>query len=209
MTFRLVKIDTSRADHKESFPGTTYYLQETELTGKQNEAFQKAALSHGIFTSDHRTSLPTGIVEPNVPISRGSAPSEWNQTVWYANALSLIDSNFDYRLPTRAEWKFACKSGYEQRCDINQANAFGFTGMHDSRRPDAEAIDERWGENGRSRVLMGYWSNNWRCHEGETKPDCPCDYWTVCNPDGDDSLNEVITVRFVLVPKKFADSTSE
>ena len=23
---------------------------------------------------------------------------------------------------------------------------------------------------GKSRVLMGYWSNNWRCHEGETKP---------------------------------------
>jgi len=209
MTFQLVRVDTSRPDHKESFPEKPYYLQLTELTSKQNEAFQRTAEERGVFEPGPRRSVATQLVQPYVAMHRGQPPSEWSEAFWYAKALSLLDSDFDYRLPSRAEWTFACMSGYEQRCDGDTPNAFGFTGMHDSHRGDAEAIDERWGERGKSRVLMGYWSNNWRCHEGETKPDCPCEYWTVCAPDGDDSLNEVITARFVLMPKKIVEGTGK
>lgn len=209
MTFQLVRVDSSRPDHKESFPEKPYYLQLTALTGEQNEAFQRAAAERGVFETAPRRSVATPLVQPYVAMHRGQSPSEWSEAYWYAQALSLLDSDFDYRLPSRTEWTFACMSGYEQRCVVDKRNAYGFTGMHDSHRGDAEAIDESWGESGESRVLMGYWSNNWRCHEGETKPDCPCEYWTVCAPDGDDSLNEVITARFVLMPKKIAEGSGK
>lgn len=207
MTFCLVTVDTSRPDHTDDFPQRAYYLQETELSGRHNDAFQKAALKGGIYTMDSRRSLPTPLVQPYASIPRGAMPSEWSHTVWYANALSLLDEEFEYRLPTRAEWTFACMSGYEQRCDANQPNAFGCQGMHTDGR-DAEAIDERWDEGGRSAVVMGYWKSHWGVHVGETRPDCPCERWTVCNPDADDSLNELITARYVLLPKN-GDAASE
>lgn len=202
MTFSLVAVDTSRPDHVDSFPQAPYYIQQTVLTGEQNDAFQKAAVIGGVYGTDPRRSLPTPLVQPYVSLPRGSSPSEWSHCSWYARALSLLDPDYDYRLPTRAEWTFACMSGYEQRCDGKPANAFGCTGMLDQNGPDAEAVDERFGERGQSAVLMGYWKNNWGVHNDRVKPDCPCEHWTICNPDGDDSLNERITARFVLIPRQ-------
>ena len=193
MTFRLVTIDTSRPDHEDSFPNTSYYLQETELTGAQDNAFHKAADGRGIF-------------ESIAPRYRGTFPSEWREALRYAVALSMLDAEYDYRLPSRSQWTFACMSGYEQRCDANEPNAFGFTGMLSTSRGDAEAIDELFVRNGHGfGVLMGYWKNNWHEHDGKTKPDCPCEYWTACNRDADDSLNELITARFVLIPKEIIE----
>ena len=197
MTFRLVTIVPSRPDHKDSFPKKSYYLQETELTGTQDDAFHKAADGSGIF-------------ESIAPRYRGEFPSEWREAIQYALALSRFDAEYDYRLPSRSQWTFACMSGYEQRCNANEPNAHGFTGMLSTSRGDAEAIDELFVRNGHKLgVLMGYWKNNWHEHDGKTKPDCPCEYWTACNRDGDDSLNELITARFVLIPKKVVEVTDK
>lgn len=197
MTFRLVTVDPSRPEHKDSFPKSSYYLQETELTGEQHDAFRKAADGRGIF-------------ESIAPGYRGTFPSEWREALRYAVALSMLDAEFDYRLPSRSQWTFACMSGYEQRCDTKEPNAFGFTGMLSTSRGDAEAIDEVFVQDGHTfGVLMGYWKNNWHEHDGETKPECPCEYWTACNRDADDSLNELITARFVLIPKEVREAAGE
>lgn len=209
MTFSLVTIDPSRPDHQAEFPQQTYYIQTTVLTGSQMDAFNKAAVLGGVYGTDPRRSLPTPLVQPYVPLPRGNSPSEWSECFWYARALCVLDPDFDYRLPTREEWTFTCKSGYEQRCDGDTENAFGCTGLLDPNGPDAEAVNERWGENGQSAVLMGYWTNNWGVHNDRAKPDCPCEHWTICNPDGDDSLNELITARFVLMPKQTVPATDQ
>ncbi|MDB4614279.1 hypothetical protein OAH18_01180 [bacterium] len=189
MTFRLVTIDASGSGHDDSFPEESYYLQETELTGAQHGAFRKAAKGR--------------VFESIAPRYTGSFPSEWREALRYAMALSKLDDEYDYRLPSRSQWTFACKSGYEQRCDASQPNAFGFTGMLSAGWGDAEAVDEVFVKDGYEYgVLMGYWKNNWHEHDGQSKPDCPCEYWTACNRDADDSMNELITARFVLIPKK-------
>lgn len=190
MTFRLVTIDKSRADHEESFPEQSYYLQETRLTGEQHAAFRTAAFGDGKYES----------IDWN---SSGGHPSEWREWHQYAEALSSFDSDYDYRLPSRSQWKFACMSGYEQSCNVDEPNANGFVGMLNSGRGFAEPVDELFVRDGHKfGVCMGYWKNNWHEHDGESKPICPCDYWTACNPDADDSLNEIIEGRFVLIPRQ-------
>ncbi len=198
MTFRLVEIDTSRPDQKVSFPKRSYYLQETELTGDQHTAFHKAAAGSGVF-------------ELIGPRYRGVFPSEWREAVHYAEALSRFDPKYDYGLPSRSQWTFACMGGYEQRCDKEKPNAYGIADMLDE---DCEAIDEMSIETVLEHdheygILMGRWKNNWGEHTGKPKPDCPCEYWARCNPDADDSLNELIVARFILIPKGFAPPDDE
>jgi len=185
MTFRLVTIDTSRPDHKDSFPKRSYYLQETELTGEQHYAFRKAAFSDGTYETINWH-------------SNNGFPSEWRPVFRYAEALSKFDTEYDYGVPSRSQWLFACMSGYEQRCDEDKPNAFAVVDMLDG---DVEPIDELTTWKGHEYgTLMGRWINNWGEHISRPKPDCPCEHWTLCNPDSDDGLNEIIVSRFILLP---------
>ena len=189
MTFRLVTIDSSLADHRDSFPARSYYLQKTTLTGEQHSAFRMAAFGEGTYETINWH-------------FNGGYPSEWREWYRYAQALSKFDTEYDYRLPSRSQWQFACRNGYEQRCDKAKPNVYGVEGLIDT-NGFAEAVDDLILHNGYEfAVLMGYWKDNWGEHSGEEKPDCPCEYWTACNPDADDSLNELITGRFVLIPNR-------
>ena len=196
MTFRLVTTDTSRAEHKDSFPQKSYYLQESRLTEAQHSAFRKAAFGDGTYETINWH-------------YNGGYPSEWREWYQYARALSKFDAEYDYNLPARSQWTFACMSGYDQSCDKTKPNAYGITGLIDT-NGFAEAVDELVIRNGHEfGVLMGYWSNNWGVHTGKTQPDCSCEYWTVCNPDADDSLNELINGRFILLPKGTVHATQD
>jgi len=189
MTFHLVIVDTSRDDHLASFPKQSFYIQESRLTGAQNMAFRKAALGDGTYAS-----IDWG--------SNAGHPSEWREWSRYAQALSKFDAEYDYSLPSRSQWTFACKSGYDQSCDKTKPNAYGILGMSDT-NGCAEPIDEMINRDGAEfAVLMGYWKDNWGEHRGETRPKCSCEYWTASNPDADDSLNEIISGRFIMAPKK-------
>ena len=88
MTFCLVEIDTSRADHKDSFPKASFYLQETELTWEQHRAFRKAAFGDGTYET----------INWNY---NSGYPSEWRDVFRYGEALSKFDTQYDYRLPRR------------------------------------------------------------------------------------------------------------
>lgn len=194
MTFRLVTIDTTRPDHKDSFPARSYYLQETDLTGEQHSAFREAAFGDGTFESIDW-------------YFNGGFPSEWSEVIRYASSLSNFDPQYDYGLPSRSQWSFACMNGYEQQCNEDQPNTLGFVGMLDG---DFDVIDEFHVQNGyKFGVLMGRWKNNWGEHNGKPKPDCPCEHWAACNRDADDSLNELIVARLILLPEGTARSKNK
>ncbi|MCA9139004.1 MAG: hypothetical protein KDB00_19665 [Planctomycetales bacterium] len=191
MTFRLVTIDTSRADHKGSFPKRSYYLQESRLTWAQHSAFRKAAFGDGTYetiTWHHNSGHPT----------------QWREWSEYAQTLSKFDAEYDYRIPSRSEWTFACMSGYVQSCDKTKPNVYGITGLIDT-KGSAEVVEDVI-DGSKLRVVMGHWVNNWGEHQDETKPKCSCEHWTACNPDADDSLDEIISGRFVLIPKQAVDT---
>ncbi|MFC1759347.1 hypothetical protein ACFL2H_11380 [Planctomycetota bacterium] len=174
MEFIRVDIEPKRDTAANAYiPAETYYLQQTELTGH------------------HIDRLREFLKENNIGPKGWIATSEWRDISNLAILMSECDPKFDYGLPSRSQWVFACMSGYEQRCDEDGPNALGFVDMLDN---DVEVIDELG-------ILMGQWINNWGEHTDKPKPDCPCEYWTLSDPDGDDSLSEIIRGRFVLLPE--------
>ncbi len=176
MRFLRVDIDPQLASEANDYvPHETYYLQQTELTGTHLQALREFAKQNRIG--------PKGYL--NIHTSQARDYSD------LAILMSEYDPKYDYGLPSKSQWIFACKSGYEQRCDEGGDNLYGFTDMLDG---DVEVTDEL-------AVLMGRWINNWGEHTGKPKPDCPCEHWTRCNPDADDSLDEIIVGRFTLLPE--------
>ncbi|MFO0913769.1 MAG: hypothetical protein U0795_12485 [Pirellulales bacterium] len=166
-----------------SVPGETYYLQQTEVTGEHLDRLREFAKDNDIGPKD----------------SLDIAISEWRDISNLAILMSKYDPKYDYGLPSRSQWVFACMSGYEQRCDEDRPNAYGIVDMLDG---DVEVIDEIG-------ILMGRWINNWGEHAGKPEPDCPCEHWTLCNPDADDSLNEIIVGRFILLPEGTVHTADE
>jgi hypothetical protein len=153
-----------------------YYIQETEISHLPHDKLRPFAKPENLG--------PNGWV--NIPMS------EWRDYSNLAELMSKSDPDYDYRLPTKSEWVFACMSGYEQRCEPDKRNAYGLIDMLDG---DVECVSE-------GGVLMGLWKENWPgIYDGHNMPTCPCKRWTICNPDADDDLNEIIVGRFVLVPE--------
>lgn len=187
MKFVRLEIDTDLdVESDPPVPTETYHIQKDEIS------------------SVHLRSLRAFVKSRNVEPKRRevhlmSWPCEWRDFSNLAAIMSEYDPDYDYGLPSRSQWIFACMSGYEQRCDENRPNAYGIVDMLDG---DVEVIDELG-------VLMGRWINNWGAHTGKPKPDCPCEHWTLCNPDADDSLNEIIVGRFILLPEGTVHTTDE
>jgi hypothetical protein len=182
MKFVRIAIDPNLHVHSDPpYPVETYYIQETEISGEHIDNLRAFA--------ETRNTGPSAYM--NIPTA------EWRDYSDLAELMSKYDPDFDYRLPTKSEWVFACMSGYEQRCirelkDESRANAYGLIDMLDG---DVECVSEIG-------VLMGLWKESWPgIYDGYEKPSCACKWWTICNPDADDSLNEIIVARFVLVPE--------
>lgn len=196
MTFCLVTVDSTRPEHEDSFPGTSYYLQETELAYEQFAAYRGLAAGNGPDRSSRLNNL--------------RFPTEWREVSNLATELSRYDPDYDYRLPTRAQWAFACKNGYDQTCPGGGAkstidstasvrpNKFGIDGFMNY---DAECADVPG-------LFLGKLDNWAGAYDGREKPTCRCDQFTTGNPDADDGLNELIVGRFVLVPRSLPSNAA-
>ena len=182
MEFARVEIDPNiDLQTDPPIPKQTFYIQKKQF-GEPLRLLRKIAKSRGLDSEEYRYLMH-------------SSPSEWRDYSLLGKWLSECDPNYDYRFPTKSEWVFACMSGYEQRCFSKEQaaqheNAFGLTGMLNGNVECLQKIG----------LLMGMWKENWPgIYDGHEKPDCPCQWWTICNPDGDDGLNELIIARYVLV----------
>ena len=184
MTFCLVTIDATRADHKASYPRQSYYLQQTEFTSKP---FQK-------YGEDTVTNWTDRV---NMQF-----PSQWQEFADLADGLSAADPDFDYRLPSQKQWAFACKNGYDQTCALTvggltpdstplRPNKYGIKGLVNHDLECGNVPGQCFGQR--------YW-HDW-LYSSEDVPECICDHVTTGHPDSDDSLDEVFAGRFVLIPK--------
>lgn len=186
MTFCLVEVDVEKWEHLPTYPTKSYYLQETELRHENHERFRQAAFGDGTYeTIDWHFN--------------SGFPGEWRQVFLYGKALSKFDAQYDYRLPTLQEYRFACRDGYDQICpDFEPThgspaettgeapNKFGIYGLNSG---DVECGD----------IPGLFFGRHGRPANTPSKPDCRCDWWTKGNADADDGLNELITARFILV----------
>lgn len=185
MTFCLVTVDPEHAQHEETYPTQSFYLQQTELTVEQFVAYQEHAAGDGTDQSN--------------PYIDSQLPSEWRDISNLATDLSREDPDYNYRLPTRAEWSFACMNGYDKSCpgtgveydptEFIRPNKYGIDGFMNY---DAECGNVPG-------LFLGKLPGGGRTYSGSGQPPCRCDQFTTGNPDADDGLNELITGRYILI----------
>jgi len=83
-----------------------FQMMTTEVTqGMWEEVMNQAAEEH--WASDPYNDLENYGVAPNLPMYNLS----WEDCQGFIERLNQIDSEFDYRLPTEAEWEYACRAG--------------------------------------------------------------------------------------------------
>jgi len=192
MTFKLVSVEPKPAGLGDvgkfglAFPKQSYYLGQAEVTPAQHTAFVEAAKERDKNLSSDKK--PTY-----------NLPSEWQLAHNFGIELSQIDPDYDYRLPTREEWSFACLNGYDQDCPQTYQVGVEF-------KP-AEARPNKYG-------LEGFLNHDLECGNlpglhfglsGDRPPPeelaCPCGHYGYGNPEGDDGLNDIIYARYILTPR--------
>lgn len=192
MTFKLVSVEPKPAGLGDTgkfglaFPKQSYYLGQAEVTNEQFNAFEKAARERdGPVTSDKRKYY--------------AHPNEWNNAHNLGFELSRLDPDYDYRLPTREEWSFACLNGYEQDCP--QTYQVGVPLKPADARPNKYGIEGFLNHDLECGNLAGlhFGLSGFRPPPEELA--CPCAHYGYGNPEGDDGLNDSIYARYVLTPK--------
>jgi formylglycine-generating enzyme required for sulfatase activity len=126
-------------------------------------------------------------------------PNQWQEVADFAVTLSAQDPDYDYQLPTRAQWSFACMNGYDQTCPGRGANNANLSTA--SKRPNKYGIDGFMNYDVECSNVPGLFLgqyDNW--DNGREIPECRCHQSETGSPDSDDSLDELIVGRFVLVP---------
>jgi len=189
MTFRLVTIErkpeqvASVGASGLAFPKESYYLGQTRLTEEQFSAFRKAAAER-----DRGKSREGKLYE---------FPNAWQLAYNFGVELSALDPDYEYRLPTREEWVFACMNGYDQDCPVAE-NIYPYKHL----KPNKFGIE-------------GFLSSDVECgnlpglHFGAfptypTMPQevgCPCARYGFGNPEGDDGFEDMVVARYVLTPR--------
>lgn len=190
MTFRLVTVEPRPDGTPDAgkfglaFPTESYYLGQAEVTMEQFEAFRKAAAERDRGKpADQRKFY--------------SLPGEWIYAHNLGVELSALDPDYEYTLPTREQWVFACMNGYDQDCPHREGDASPLRAV----RPNKFGIEGFLNQDIECGNLPGLHFGLARLTTQATPPDCCCADYAFGNPDGDDGLNEMIYCRFVAKPR--------
>jgi hypothetical protein len=193
MTFKLVSVEPKPAGLGDTgkfglaFLKQSYYLGQAEVTQAQFMAFHKAATERDKHLSSHK--------KPYY-----NFPGEWQFAHNFGIELSKLDPDYDYRLPTREEWSFACLNGYDQDCPQPYPDG-PIIKVPPDRRPNKYGIDGLTNYDLECGNLEGlhFGLSGFRPPPEELA--CPCGHYGYGNPEGDDGLNDIIYARYVLTPK--------
>lgn len=192
MTFRRVDVEPRPAGLGDAgkfgikFPRQPYYLGQTEITDQQYKDFEKAALERDRDKPSHLR-------------RHYNYPSEWRDAYNLGVELSNIDPDYEYRLPTRDEWAFACMNGYDQDCP---GKGFDFAHRNDpGKRPNKFGIDGFLNFDLECGSLPGQFFGLGGEHITPDETACRCAQYGYGSPDGDDGLNELIIARYILTPR--------
>jgi len=189
MTFRLVTVGP-KPDHVEevgkfgvAFPKVSYYLGQTRLTQEQFAAFRKAAAER-----DRGSSREGKLYE---------FPSAWQLAYNFGVELSALDPDYEYRLPTREEWVFACMNGYDQDCPVAE-NIYPYKHL----KPNKFGIEGFLSADVECGNLPGLHFGSFPTYPSpQPHVDCPCARYGFGNPEGDDSFEDGVVARYVLTPR--------
>ena len=125
--------------------------------------------------------------------------AQWKRFPQLAAKLSEIDPEYNYHLPTPAQWSFACMNGYEQSCPGRGASNSNPSAA--SKRPNVfgivDFLDYDLECSNVPALFMGQY-DDW--NNGQEIPDCRCHQVTQRSTGADDSIDELIVGRFVIVP---------
>lgn len=190
MTFRLVSVEPRPADAPASgkfgiaFPTESYYLGQSEVTGEQFEAFRRVAAERDLG-------------KPSAERKYYSLPGEWKYAYNLGVELSALDPDYEYALPTREQWAFACMNGFDQDCPHREIESPPFR----AKRPNKFGIEGFLNNDIECGNLPGLHFGLARLTTHAAPPDCCCADYAYGNPDGDDGLNEMINCRYVAKPR--------
>ena len=190
MTFRLVSVEPRPAGASDvgkfglAFPKESYYLGQSAVTMEQFETFRRAAAERD-----------RGKPADQRPFY--SLPGEWKYAHNLGVELSALDPDYEYTLPTREQWAFACLNGYDQDCPHRESQGPPLI----AKRPNKFGIDGFLNYDIECGNLPGLHFGLARLTSQTNEPECRCVDYAFGNPDGDDGLNELITCRYVLKPR--------
>ncbi|MDA1195146.1 MAG: formylglycine-generating enzyme family protein, partial [Planctomycetota bacterium] len=120
-----------------------FYLMTAEVSNAQLRRYH----------ADHVSESPPGMAGFNDP-DKPATSVGWENAGRFCNWLSQRDTHYEYRLPTEAEWEYACRAGSTERFPwgederlaaqrANTADATARADMGEGLRTEAEAL-ERW-----------------------------------------------------------------
>jgi formylglycine-generating enzyme required for sulfatase activity len=112
---------------------------------------------------------PPGFKDPSRPVEKVS----WDDATAFCAKLSAIDTGFDYRLPTEAEWEYACRAGtrtpYSCGDDLDPQFMWFLDNSDGKTHPVGQKLPNAWGlydmhgnvrEWCQDRYGEGYYSNS-------------------------------------------------
>lgn len=190
MTFRLIAVEPKPTDAPApkfglTYPRASYYYAERPLTEDQFKTFQQSVAASERDLPSHRRKFY-------------EYPDEWQDAHNFGIELSTRDPDYDYRLPTREEYVFACLNGYDQDCPVADADKWPRT----IKRPNKFGLEDL--TNGNDVEIGNLKGLHFGLTFENTPPEartCPCSQYGYGNPSGDDGFEGVCHPRFVLTPK--------
>ena len=88
---------------------------------------------------------PSRFEGPSLPVEQVS----WSDAMEFCEKLSVMDAENDYRLPTEAEWEYACRAGTTSRysCgnELDRQSAWSSDNSDDQPHPVGEKRPNAWG----------------------------------------------------------------